>query len=68
MDALLQHGHQTVHGPDTPDHISGFSMDSVSSELQSIAPQLFVQLGDTDRNKSVDETLLEQQKAIMSSY
>ena len=71
MDSLLQHGHQIVHGPDTPDHFSEFSMDSVTSELQSITPdayQLFVHLGDTDRNKSDDETPLEQRKAIMTVF
>ena len=69
MDALTQHGVQILHGPDTPNTFSEFSMDVVTSELQSIAPdvyQLFVRLGNTDRNKSDDETPVEERKAIMS--
>ena len=53
MDALTQHGVQILHGPDTPNNFSKFSMDVVTSELQSIASdvyQLFVRLGSTDRN------------------
>ena len=69
MDALLQHGHQIIHGPDTPHHFPEFLMDAVTGEVQTIAPdfyQLFVQLGDTARYQSDDETTVEQRKAIMS--
>ena len=55
MDALMRHGIQILHRPDTPDHSFEFSLDVVTSERQSIAPdvyQLFVQLGNTDRNKN----------------
>ena len=51
----MQHGIQILHRPDTPDHSSEFSLDVVTSERQSIAPdvyQLFVQLGNTDRNEN----------------
>ena len=44
-------------------------MDVFTSELSSIASdvyQLFVQLGNSDRNKSDDETPVEERKAIMS--
>ena len=44
-------------------------MDAAIGEVQSIAPdvyQFFVQLGNTDRNKSDDEVSVEERKAIMS--
>ena len=66
MDALTQHGVQILHGPDTPNN---FSVDVVTGELQSIASdvyQLFVQLGNTDRNKSDGEAPVEERKAMMS--
>ena len=69
LDSLLQNGCQIIHGPDTPDHFPEFTLDAVIGEVQSIAPnvyQLFFQLGNTDRNKSDDETSVEERKAIMS--
>ena len=32
INALLQHGHQILHGPDTPDHFPAVSMDVVTSQ------------------------------------
>ena len=73
MHNLMQHGNQILHRPDTPDHSSEFSLDVVTSELQLIAPdiyQLFVQLGNTDRNKNknlmMKLLLHEKRKTIMS--
>ena len=50
---LLHHGRQVLCGPDTPTHFTDFSMKIITEEIQSSAPdvyQLFVQLGNTDRN------------------
>ena len=45
---------QTVHGPDTPEHFRSFSLEQVSTEVQSGAPRLQT-LGDTRRNVEDDE-------------
>ena len=68
MDSLLQHGHHIIHGPSTPDHFHGFSMEAIIDDIRTSAPsvyQLFLHLGDTGRNV-IGETSAEQRKAIMS--
>ena len=69
LDSLLQHGRHTVHGPNTPDHFQNFSMEGIIDEIRTNAPsvyQLFVHLGDTERNATDDSVSAEQRKAIMS--
>ena len=66
---LLHHGRQVLCGPDTPTHFTDFSMKIITEEIQSSAPdvyQLFVQLGNTDRNAREGESPAEQKKALMS--
>ena len=63
---------QMIHGPDTPEHFRSFSLEQVSSEVQSGAPmlyQLMQTLGDTRRNVEDDEGMtVEETKALMSCY
>ena len=69
LDTLLQHGTQILCGPNTPNHFTEFSLKTVTEEIQSSAPavyQLFVQLGNTDRNTTACEVPAEQKKALMS--
>ena len=42
MGSVLQHGHQVVHGPDTPERFDTFLIDTVIAELQSNAPDLYL--------------------------
>ena len=42
MGSVLQHGHQVVHRPDTPERFDTFSIDTVIAELQSNAPDLYL--------------------------
>ena len=70
MDSLLQHGDQILHGPNTPARFPEFSVKVITEEIQKNAPdvyQLFLQLGDADRNPTNSTvTPVEQRKAIMS--
>ena len=50
-----------------PTHFMEFSLKTVTEEIQSSAPdvyQLFVQLGNTDRNTTACEVPAEQKKAL----
>ena len=70
MDSLTRHGDQILHGPNTPARFPEFSMNDITEEIRKNAPdvyQLFLRLGDTDRNLTDSkETPVEQRKAIMS--
>ena len=70
MDSLLQHGDQILHGPNTPARFPEFSVKVITEEIQQNVPdvyQLFLQLGDADRNPTNSTvTPVEQRKAIMS--
>ena len=55
---LVHSDGQMIHGPDTPEHFRSFSLEQVSSEVQSGVPmlyQLMQKLGDTRRNVEDDE-------------
>lgn len=70
MDSLTQHGHQILHGPNTPARFPEFSIKDITEEIRKNAPdvyQLFLRLGDTDRNPTdSNEPPVKQGKAIMS--
>ena len=70
MDLLLQRGDQILRGPNTPARFSQFSVKVLTEEIETNAPdvyQLFLKLGDTDRNLTFGtDTPVEQRKAIMS--
>lgn len=70
MDSLLRHGDQILHGPNTPARFSEFSVKALTAEIETNAPdvyQLFLKLGDTDRNLTCgSDTPVEKRKAIMS--
>ena len=67
---LVHSDGQMIHGPDTPEHFRSFSLEQVSSEVQSGAPtlyQLMQKLGDTRRNVEDDEGMtVEETKALMT--
>ena len=67
---LVHSDGQMIHGPDTPEHFRSFSLEQVSSEMQSGAPMLYElmqTLGDTRRNVEDDEGMtVEEIKALMS--
>ena len=69
MDSLLQHGDHIIHGPSTPARFSDFSVQALTDEICSAAPdvhRLFLSLGDTERNQVDEGTPVEERKAIMS--
>ena len=67
---LVHSDGQMIHGPDTTEHFRSFSLEQVSSEMQSGAPMLYElmqTLGDTRRNVEDDEGMtVEEIKALMS--
>ena len=69
--ALLVHSdRQMIHGPDTLEHFRSFSLEQVSSEVQSGAPMLYElmqTLDDTRRNVADDEGMtVEETKVLVS--
>ena len=69
LDSLLHCGNQVLHGPDTPANFSKVSIETIIEEIQTTAPgvyQLFLQLGNTQRNAADGERPAEERKAIMS--
>ena len=74
MDSLIQADGLIVHGPDTTENFSTFSLDRVAKEIQRYAPgvyELFNQLGDTSRNVQEKEGTCsystEQRKTLLNA-
>ena len=56
MDSLLQYGNQIIHGPNTPAQFPEFSVEKTNA---AYIHQLFLQLGDTEKNRRNNERVEE---------
>ena len=66
-DELIQHKSAVTQGPTSLEAFHQFDLESIISELQTRAPDLynlFMTLGDTQRDKDKDEVKTEEIKAI----
>ena len=57
--AIVQNASVLANGPDTPDHLEAFTLDTIITKLKTHAPnllQLVLEIGETSRNMAPEDT------------